>query len=100
MLLLSYSLTPLQSLKTALEIRLHKWQCFRRHIALRCKHIFGYQLSHRGYFGKVLFDHEAQTLQLKVSHSEVNEHDFKFIFPRFERMKILLNKLVIKTLGR
>ena len=47
-------------------MRLSKWHQFRRHIALRCKVYFQYHLSNRGYYGKVLFDHVAGTLQLKV----------------------------------
>ncbi|KAH7920482.1 P-loop containing nucleoside triphosphate hydrolase protein [Leucogyrophana mollusca] len=63
-------LTSLNSLNNVLRkslvIRLSKWQEFRRHIALRCKLVFQYHLSNRGYYGKVLFDHQNQTLQLKV----------------------------------
>ncbi|KAH7914283.1 hypothetical protein BJ138DRAFT_1000546, partial [Hygrophoropsis aurantiaca] len=63
-------LTSLNSLNNALRkslvIRLSRWQEFRRHIALRCKLVFQYHLSNRGYYGKVLFDHQNQTLQLKV----------------------------------
>ncbi|EPQ51082.1 hypothetical protein GLOTRDRAFT_49503 [Gloeophyllum trabeum ATCC 11539] len=53
-------------LKASLVIRLAKWHEFRRHIALRCKVVFQYHLSNRGYYGKVLFDHQNGTLQLKV----------------------------------
>jgi structural maintenance of chromosomes protein 6 len=59
-------LTRLKALKASLVVRLSKWQEFRRHIALRCKLVFGYHLSNRGYYGKILFDHHAGTLQLKV----------------------------------
>ncbi|KAG6820629.1 hypothetical protein H0H93_014232 [Arthromyces matolae] len=55
-----------KALKASLTIRLQRWQDFRRHIALRCKLVFGYHLSQRGYYGKVLFNHENQTLTLKV----------------------------------
>ncbi|KZT28345.1 P-loop containing nucleoside triphosphate hydrolase protein [Neolentinus lepideus HHB14362 ss-1] len=55
-----------KALKASLVIRLAKWHEFRRHIALRCKVVFQYHLSNRGYYGKVLFDHSASTLQLKV----------------------------------
>ncbi|KAJ7677433.1 P-loop containing nucleoside triphosphate hydrolase protein [Mycena rosella] len=55
-----------KALKASLIIRLSRWQEFRRHIALRCKLVFGYHLSQRGYYGKVLFDHDKGTLQLKV----------------------------------
>jgi structural maintenance of chromosomes protein 6 len=63
-----FSLTRrlVQSLRKSIRIRLARWHEFRRHIALRCKIYFSYHLSNRGYFGKVLFDHVAGTLQLKV----------------------------------
>ncbi|KAI6027610.1 P-loop containing nucleoside triphosphate hydrolase protein [Pisolithus microcarpus] len=54
------------NLKKSLVMRFDKWHEFRRHIALRCKLVFQYHLSNRGYYGKVLFDHVNQTLQLKV----------------------------------
>ncbi|KAG1745864.1 P-loop containing nucleoside triphosphate hydrolase protein [Suillus paluster] len=54
------------TLKRSLLVRLNRWQEFRRHIALRCKVVFQYHLSNRGYYGKILFDHALQTLQLKV----------------------------------
>ena len=59
-------LTIVQALKKSLMIRMDRWHEFRRHIALRCKLVFQYHLSERGYYGKVLFDHVNQTLQLKV----------------------------------
>ncbi|TEB23008.1 P-loop containing nucleoside triphosphate hydrolase protein [Coprinellus micaceus] len=55
-----------KALRTSLLIRLHRWQEFRSHISLRCKLIFSSHLAQRGYFGKVLFNHEAQTLTLRV----------------------------------
>ncbi|KAK2465406.1 hypothetical protein APHAL10511_002760 [Amanita phalloides] len=55
-----------KALKKSLTMRLARWQEFRRHIALRCKLVFQYNLSHRGYFGKILFNHVNQTLQIKV----------------------------------
>ncbi|KAH7885236.1 hypothetical protein F5I97DRAFT_1354047 [Phlebopus sp. FC_14] len=62
-----HSLAALNNaLKKSLVVRLDRWQEFRRHIALRCKLVFQFHLSNRGYFGKVLFDHVNQTLQLKV----------------------------------
>ncbi|KAI6129762.1 hypothetical protein EDD16DRAFT_1689974 [Pisolithus croceorrhizus] len=54
------------TIKKSLVLRLDRWHEFRRHIALRCKLVFQYHLSNRGYYGKVLFDHVNQTLQLKV----------------------------------
>ena len=53
-------------LKKSVKTRVQKWLDFRRHIAFRCKVTFQYHLSNRGYFGKVIFDHVAGTLQLKV----------------------------------
>ena len=58
-----------QALKQSLRLRLEKWHDFRRHIAFRCKVVFQYHLSNRGYFGKVLFNHHDGTLQLKVQSS-------------------------------
>ena len=55
-----------RALKKSVKSRLARWHEFRRHIALRCKIYFQYHLSNRGYFGKVIFDHVAGTLQLKV----------------------------------
>jgi hypothetical protein len=48
-------------------MRMSRWHQFRRHIALRCKVIFQHNLSYRGYFGKVMFDHEKGILDLRVS---------------------------------
>ncbi|TCD69031.1 Structural maintenance of chromosomes protein 6 [Steccherinum ochraceum] len=59
-----------RALRKSIRIRLKKWHEFRRHIALRCKIYFGYHLSVRGYYGKVLFDHVNGTLQLKVQTDE------------------------------
>ncbi|KAJ3717146.1 hypothetical protein C8R42DRAFT_645031 [Lentinula raphanica] len=53
-------------LKASLAARLSRWQEFRRHIALRCKMVFRYNLSQRGYFGNILFNHHESTLSLKV----------------------------------
>ncbi|KAJ2914708.1 hypothetical protein MD484_g5713, partial [Candolleomyces efflorescens] len=55
-----------KALRASLHIRLHRWQEFRRHIALRCKIIFGFHLSRRGYYGRVLFNHVGMTLTLRV----------------------------------
>ncbi|KAF8879889.1 P-loop containing nucleoside triphosphate hydrolase protein [Gymnopilus junonius] len=55
-----------KALKASLIIRLARWQEFRRHIALRCKHVFQYHLSRRGYYGKILFDHTSGHLNLRV----------------------------------
>ncbi|KAI9443259.1 P-loop containing nucleoside triphosphate hydrolase protein [Lactarius indigo] len=61
-----------RALKQSLRLRLEKWHDFRRHIAFRCKVVFQYHLSNRGYFGKVLFNHHDGTLQLKVQTEDLN----------------------------
>ncbi|KAJ3561666.1 hypothetical protein NP233_g10057 [Leucocoprinus birnbaumii] len=53
-------------LERSLIKRYSRWHHFRRHIALRTKVVFQYHLSQRGYFGKLLFDHENGHLVLKV----------------------------------
>ncbi|KAF8527504.1 P-loop containing nucleoside triphosphate hydrolase protein [Hysterangium stoloniferum] len=55
-----------KALKTSLAIRMSKWITFRQHIALRCKYQFQHHLFTRGYYGKVIFDHNECTLNLKV----------------------------------
>ena len=55
-----------KSLRKSIKTRLQRWHEFRRHIALRCKMYFSYNLSQRGYFGKIMFDHVKGTLELKV----------------------------------
>ncbi|KAF8157852.1 hypothetical protein B0H34DRAFT_706410 [Crassisporium funariophilum] len=55
-----------KALKSSLLVRLARWQEFRRHIALRCKHVFQTHLSQRGYYGKILFNHTLSTLTLRV----------------------------------
>ncbi|KAI0300233.1 P-loop containing nucleoside triphosphate hydrolase protein [Russula brevipes] len=61
-----------RALKQSLRLRLEKWHDFRRHIAFRCKVVFQYHLSNRGYFGKVLFNHHDGMLQLKVQTDDQN----------------------------
>ncbi|KAF8574882.1 P-loop containing nucleoside triphosphate hydrolase protein [Ramaria rubella] len=55
-----------KALKASLAMRMGKWMSFRQHIALRCKTQFQHHLWSRGYYGKVIFDHNAGTLELKV----------------------------------
>lgn len=56
----------MQRLRVSVQLRLVKWHEFRRHIALRTKLIFQFHLAQRGFYGKVLFDHHAESLKLKV----------------------------------
>ena len=46
--------------------RLDRWHEFRKHIALRTKLMFQYLLSTRAYYGKVLFEHDKQKLEIRV----------------------------------
>ncbi|KAF9523413.1 hypothetical protein CPB83DRAFT_690784 [Crepidotus variabilis] len=55
-----------KALRKSIVTRISRWHEFRRHIALRCKHVFQFHLSHRGYYGKIIFDHQAGSLQLRV----------------------------------
>jgi chromosome segregation ATPase len=55
-----------QKLRESLIKRYSRWECFRQHIALRTKIVFQYHLSQRGYFGKLLFDHNSDNPQLAL----------------------------------
>lgn len=55
-----------KALKPSPINRLGKWQEFWRHIALRCKLAFAFNLSQRGCYGKVLSKHGAPILMLRV----------------------------------
>ncbi|THV05189.1 P-loop containing nucleoside triphosphate hydrolase protein [Dendrothele bispora CBS 962.96] len=59
-------------LKDSLSQRTARWQEFRRHIALRCKMVFKYNLSQRGYYGNILFNHRDGKLELKVQTDDQN----------------------------
>ncbi|KAF7299670.1 p-loop containing nucleoside triphosphate hydrolase protein [Mycena chlorophos] len=54
------------ALKLSLIDRLARLEEFRKIIALRTGIIFGLNMSMRGYYGKVVFNHEKQTLDLRV----------------------------------
>ncbi|KAG8887197.1 Structural maintenance of chromosomes protein 6 [Tulasnella sp. 332] len=54
----------IKMLKMALHKRMEKWHQFRRAIALRAKVQF--QFRRRNYTGKIIFDHGAATLTLRV----------------------------------
>ncbi|KZV60246.1 P-loop containing nucleoside triphosphate hydrolase protein [Peniophora sp. CONT] len=53
-------------LKGCLKRRKKKWIAFLGFMSVRCKTIFQIRLSNRGYSGRILMDHENQTLVLKV----------------------------------
>ncbi|KAG7439836.1 P-loop containing nucleoside triphosphate hydrolase protein [Guyanagaster necrorhizus] len=58
------------ALKNSLTERSKRWHDFLLHIALRCKLIFQFNLSNRGYWGKVIFKREDETLELRVQTDE------------------------------
>ncbi|KLO12587.1 P-loop containing nucleoside triphosphate hydrolase protein [Schizopora paradoxa] len=59
-----------KQIKKSLMVRLNRWHEFRKHIALRTKMHFQYHLATRGYYGKLLFNHDHESLQLKVQTEE------------------------------
>jgi len=59
-----------KQIKKSLMTRLNRWHDFRKHIALRTKMHFQYHLAARGYYGKLLFNHDHESLQLKVQTEE------------------------------
>jgi len=55
-----------KDLRQALQARMLKWHNFRTYIAVRARIQFSYQLSKRGYSGKLVFDHHNKQLTLRV----------------------------------
>ncbi|RHZ75652.1 hypothetical protein Glove_212g65 [Diversispora epigaea] len=60
----------LRDLKVALQSRMLKWRNFRTYISLRARSQFSFQLSKRGYAGKLSFDHKLKKLALRVQVDE------------------------------
>ncbi|CAG8783725.1 19050_t:CDS:2, partial [Racocetra persica] len=60
----------IQDLKSALHSRMLKWRNFRTYISVRARIQFTFQLSKRGYTGKLLFDHQNKKLTLRVQIDE------------------------------
>ncbi|CAG8481459.1 1769_t:CDS:10 [Paraglomus brasilianum] len=56
----------IKDLGIALENRMRKWHIFRQYIALRARINFCWQLSKRGFHGKLNFDHDHKKLSLKI----------------------------------
>ena len=54
------------TLDRAIQLRLEKWHYFRRHVAIRARTNFALHLQNRGFAGSLHFDHNAQTLKLRV----------------------------------
>ena len=53
-------------LDRAIQLRLEKWHYFRRFVAVRARANFALHLQNRGFSGSLHFDHNAQTLKLRV----------------------------------
>lgn len=53
-------------LESAIQLRLEKWHYFRRFVAIRARANFTMHLQNRGFTGSLHFDHNAQTLKLRV----------------------------------
>lgn len=58
--------TTVATLDAAIQRRLEKWHYFRRHVAIRARTHFSMHLQNRGFSGSLHFDHNAQTLKLRV----------------------------------
>ncbi|KAL1918810.1 uncharacterized protein VTP21DRAFT_2832 [Calcarisporiella thermophila] len=61
-------------LTAALKIRLDRWDDFRKYISLRAKANFMYMLSHRGYTGRLKFDHDKRRLDLRIKTDDQREN--------------------------
>jgi chromosome segregation ATPase len=55
-----------KELNATLKKRLHKWRSFLAFISVRARMQFTYQLSKRGYTGKIMFNHRDKLLNIKV----------------------------------
>ncbi|CAG8590107.1 10002_t:CDS:10 [Acaulospora morrowiae] len=60
----------IKDLKEALQTRMKKWRNFRTYISIRARWQFLFQLTKRGYAGKLLFDHPNKTLKIRVQVDE------------------------------
>lgn len=56
----------IQLLEESVQLRLEKWHYFRRFVAIRARANFSLHLQNRGFSGSLHFDHNAQTLRLRV----------------------------------
>ena len=62
---------PVQSTKRGMKIRYETFGSVQEMITLRAGVYFKSNLQERGYVGELLFDHEKETLELKVSTATV-----------------------------
>lgn len=60
-------------LDRAIQVRLEKWHYFRRYVAIRARTNFSLHLQNRGFSGSLHFDHNAQTLKLRVQTGDASQ---------------------------
>lgn len=63
---MTYTCCDLQRLKAVMEQRAKAFINYRHYIAIRAKYFFQMMLSQRGYNGKMVFDHNEESLALQV----------------------------------
>jgi chromosome segregation ATPase len=63
----------LNALKASMELRAHRWDNFRRYIALRAKANFLMFTSLRGYEGRLKFSHQKKRLDISVKTDEATQ---------------------------
>lgn len=63
---MTYTCCELQRLKVVMEERAKAFINYRHYIAIRAKYFFQMMLSQRGYNGKMVFNHNDESLALQV----------------------------------
>ncbi|KAF8902661.1 hypothetical protein CPB85DRAFT_1438661 [Mucidula mucida] len=58
------------TLKRSLQMRSNRRLEFRRHIAVRCKIIFQFNMQSRGYFGRLEFKHDSKKSEMLVTKDD------------------------------
>ncbi|KAI5466512.1 hypothetical protein BGZ63DRAFT_347395 [Mariannaea sp. PMI_226] len=63
----------IDSLKRAIQQRLHLWRQFQRQISARIRIQFNYLLSERGFRGKIDLDHRARKVLIQIEPDETRK---------------------------
>ncbi|KAK5995788.1 Structural maintenance of chromosomes 6-like protein [Cladobotryum mycophilum] len=63
----------INSLKQAIEHRLHLWRQFQRQISARIRIQFNYLLSERGFRGKIDLDHRARKVNIQIEPDQTRK---------------------------
>lgn len=71
---LEHTRTTIHVLDHAIQLRLEKWHYFRRFVAIRARANFALHLQQRGFAGSLHFDHNAQTLKLRVHTGDASQY--------------------------